>query len=80
MKKPPITGCRRCVYLDVTPDKAGRVIPRSNFSYPCTVPVPDIEDLMLPKSVLDHMRYSVFHKNYMGPDQGAGCKLFKLRT
>lgn len=33
--------CRTCKFLDVKPDKIGRVIPRSTFMYRCLAPLPD---------------------------------------
>ncbi len=81
MKKPAITGCRRCEYLKVAPDRNGRIIPRRDFAYPCTAPVPDIKDLGLPDSVLQALRDNFgFYKTQMCPDQGADCVMFKLRT
>ena len=80
MKKPPITGCRRCEYLKVEPDRDGRIIPRITNVYPCTAPTPEVEDLGLPESVLNHMKYYPFYKTKMCPDQGAGCVMFKLRA
>ena len=75
------TTCRGCKFLDVTPDKLGRIIPRKDKVYRCTVPIPAIEELGLPASVTDYAGGSLsFHKSWMAPDWGEGCPAFLPRV
>lgn len=67
--------CRSCIWLKVAPDKAGRRAPRKDKSYLCEAPVPDV---VMPLSIT--RRYDWRwppSRNYMAPDEGAGCPTFK---
>ena len=76
-----MTTCRGCKFLDVKPDKLGRIIPRKDFVYRCTAPIPTIEDLGLPRSVTDYAGGQLsFHKSRMAPDWGADCPAFLPRV
>lgn len=64
--------CRNCRFLDVRPNAAGKIIPRKDNWYRCKVPLPEYE---WPNSVV--VPRPAAHS--MGPDEGEGCKFWKLR-
>lgn len=75
------SGCRVCKWLDVPPDKAGRITVRNGYSYKCTAPVPPLTAIPLPESV---MSYFSFHwpppRAYMSAGAGKECPTYERRT
>lgn len=70
--------CRTCHFLDVKTDKRGRVIPRKDHGYICTVeiPKPDLPACMT--AGWQGIKWPP-HKIWMLPDMGEGCPCWKKR-
>lgn len=67
--------CRHCRYLRVGSDKDGKSRIRKDNVYLCTVEIPLPP---LPASVTTHVSFKwPPQKSWMGPEDGAGCALFK---
>jgi hypothetical protein len=72
--------CRKCQFLGVTPNAAGKVSPRKGNAYPCYAPIP--EPPPLPASVMrSNWGFSwPPKKNWMEPDDGENCPTFEARA
>lgn len=66
--------CRTCRYLDVKPDRSGRRVPRKNYAYRCTVPLPEVK---WPASVTTYVGFREPHKTMMDLDEGEDCPLYE---
>lgn len=71
--------CRTCQFLDVPPDKAGRIRPRSNYTYRCLAPDPVMP--VMPASITTAYGFSwpPCSRSYMHPDEGEGCPTYEAR-
>lgn len=72
--------CKTCKWLNVPPDKRGRIVVRDT-GYRCIVPLPVMP--ALPDSITKRYGYrdvTLARENFMLPTQGATCPLHELRT
>ena len=71
-------SCRTCKYLNVEPNKAGRVVVRSNSGYRCLAPDPPLP--VLPDSI-GKTYYFTWPPGrvYVSPDQGTECPVWEAR-
>lgn len=71
-------SCRRCKFLDVPPNSAGKKIARKWSVYECTW---NVEPMDLPASIT---RYHSFRwppsRMHMGPNDGEDCPCFVSLT
>lgn len=70
-------SCRTCKYLDVAPDKAGRIRPNKTFAYPCTAPI--INEPIVPDSIKLYSWNWPPHRTLMSPDLGQKCERYEDR-
>lgn len=71
-------NCRACKYLDVAPDKSGRIVPRKGYSYRCLAPIPALP--ALPDSITNEYSFRwPPTRTHMTPERGAGCPIFEAR-
>lgn len=71
-------SCRTCKWLDVPPDKSGRIVVRSSRVYRCVAPV---ERPAWPESVTTAYGFRwPIAGNYMRPERGQNCPLFEPRV
>jgi len=79
MPKPVEPGCKNCKFLDVQPDKAGRLIVRPNKAYSCTYPLPEMPQL---PDCLRHLRGSINEKqrHYCWAEDGKDCPTYQERV
>lgn len=71
--------CKTCKYLDVQPDKSGRIVVRDT-AYRCVVPIPKMP--VLPDCITKQYGYTditVRRDRWMVPVQGANCPLHEPR-
>lgn len=77
MSKPHI--CRTCRFLDVPPDKLGRIKPRADKTYRCLATQPELPPL--PLSITQSYG---FHwppsRSYVSPDQDTECPVWEERV
>lgn len=75
--------CRNCAHYEARPDRDGKVRMRRNSVSQCVAPI-DTGAIMalLPKSITDFYSFrtpSDAMKRWMGPGDGYGCPLHKVR-
>lgn len=75
-------SCRKCRWMDVQPNKAGRISPRKDTVYPCIVPV---EMPVLPYSITSRHDFSAqmfdqHNRRYVSPNEGDNCPMFERRS
>lgn len=69
-------SCRGCKHLKVHPDAAGRIIPRADRAYACTVEVPTPA---VPACISKmHWKWTPV-RSYMSPEDGEGCQFYENR-
>lgn len=69
--------CKTCKWLDVPPDKRGRIVVRDT-GYRCIVPLPEMP--ALPDSITKRYCYiGLSTPGFMTPTQGANCPLHEAR-
>lgn len=71
--------CKTCKWLDVPPDKRGRIVVRDT-AYKCIVPLPEMP--VLPDCVTKQYGYTDFlarRDRWMIPKQGGTCPLHEAR-
>lgn len=71
--------CKTCKWLDVPPDKRGRIVVRDT-GYRRIVPLPEMP--ALPDSITKQYGYRDVtrdHHHFMLPRQGANCPLHEVR-
>lgn len=72
-----MTLCRSCRYLEVPPNKTGRVVPRKDQAYRCSVPLPQYR---FPASVTTRHGFDgSLPKRRMDPEEGQDCPFWELR-
>ena len=71
-------SCRTCKFLDVRPDKAGRLIARKGFTYRCVCvpPEPAVPDSWKQAGV--HWAWPPWASR-MEPDDGENCQTYQPR-
>jgi len=73
-------SCRTCAYLEVPPNKAGKIMPRHDRAYPCRGPIPDLASLKLPDSVTRAYGFRwPLARGYSEPDDGENCPTYSPR-
>lgn len=66
--------CRTCKFLNVAPNKAGRIVPQPRKMYECLYVIPKPTDI--PACIrLDWPP----NRSWMAPDSGEGCPCWKQR-
>jgi len=74
--------CRTCKWLDVHPDKDGRVRIRKLY-YECLAPVPECPPLPYCITLSHYGQWTNFrwppYRSRVMPDRGAGCPLWQAR-
>ena len=72
-------SCRTCAYLEVPPDKDGKVRRRADKCYRCLAPIPPVPDDMPDSITRRHGYYwpTNQNKSYMSVDGGATCGAWK---
>jgi len=74
-------SCRTCKYLDVAPDKLGRIVPRKDKTYRCLAPDPEMPTM--PDSITETYGFRWFEgqrsRTYMTPDAGENCPCHEPR-
>jgi hypothetical protein len=71
-------SCRQCRYLDVPPDKLGRVTARKDKAYRCTVELPPP---LVPVSVSKSYGWRwPPSRSAMSANDGEGCPFYDART
>lgn len=70
--------CRTCKYLDVAPNKAGRIVPLRLYTYHCNAIIPPWRDIALAATV-PSSGIGDIQKVRMRPDDGAGCPAYASR-
>jgi hypothetical protein len=70
-------SCRTCIFLNVPPNAAGKIVARKHSVYPCTAAV---EQPMLPACMTKvyGFRWPI-SRSHMGPDEGQECYFYKAR-
>lgn len=74
-----MTTCRNCKFLDVAPNKLGRVVPRANVAYRCLSPLPERPAF----PVAYHHQLPFWPRVgsvWVEPGDGEGCTFWELRT
>jgi hypothetical protein len=70
--------CRTCKYLDVAPDKSGRIVPRKGNSYRCLAPHPTLPPL--PDCITRRYDFQPFFvRSWMSPPDGGECPVYEAR-
>lgn len=73
-------SCRTCKYLDVEPNKAGRIVARKGSGYRCLAP--DAPLPVLPDSITKGYGFCwpLRSRRYMLPDEGTECPVWEARA
>lgn len=75
--------CGKCKWLNVTPNKAGRIVVLKSRAYRCLAPIPPLPPL--PACIRVNAGYGINDlkwppsASYMSAKDGEGCQLFEAR-
>lgn len=70
--------CKTCKYLDVPPNKAGRIVPQKKYTYRCLAPEPPMP--ILPTSITSAYGFSwPPHRRFVRIDEGTECPVYEQR-
>ena len=76
---PKSRTCRTCRFLNVAPDKAGRIRPQRDGAYQCIAPQPEMPPM--PLSITNAYGFNwPPSRTYMLPDQDTECPVWEERT
>lgn len=71
-------SCKTCKYLDVPPNKAGRIVPQKKYAYRCLAPEPPMP--ILPTSITGDYYFSwPPHRRSVCINEGTECPVYEQR-